>query len=137
MELYFDGASRGNPGLAGAGAVIIENKKIIAELTRFIGKQTNNFAEYTSILMGLEFIEEYLKENDVESLRIMGDSQLVIRQLKGLYRVKSNNLIKIYKKVKTKLDRLKKMGIKIELIHIKRNLNAKADRLANLAIDKR
>lgn len=123
-KLYCDGASRGNPGEAGIGCLIlIDNKKI--EISEYIGKTTNNVAEYKAIIRGLE---ETLKEG-VDTIEIYSDSELLVRQINGTYKVKNKNLIPLNQKVKELINKFKKYS----LIHINREDNSEADKLAKKA----
>lgn len=123
-KLYCDGASRGNPGEAGIGCLIlIDNKKI--EISEYIGKTTNNVAEYKAIIRGLE---ETLKEG-VDTIEIYSDSELLVRQINGIYKVKNKNLIPLNQKVKELINKFKKYS----LIHINREDNSEADKLAKKA----
>lgn len=125
--LCFDGCSKGNPGKAGAGAVIYENNVEIWSLGFFVGeKQTNNYAEYYGMICGLE---EAIKLG-IECITVKGDSLLVIKQMKGEYQVKSENLLKLYNHSKI----LEKHFKKIEFIHIYRNENKFADYLSNIGL---
>jgi ribonuclease HI len=126
--LMVDGASRGNPGEAGSGAVIFdETGKTIGELTRYLGRATNNVAEYEGLLMGLE---EALRLGG-KRLRVESDSELLVRQLNGVYRVKDEKLSRLYQKAQALLRQLDSYRI----IHVRREKNRVADRLANQAID--
>lgn len=133
--LQFDGGSRGNPGIAGAGAVLFKrqrNKKYreVWNNTLYLGNhQTNNYAEYQGLILGLS----YCLESKIKSLAIQGDSLLVIKQLKGEYNVKSNNIVKLYTKAK---DLLSSMEGGIFLEHIPRKRNSRADYLSNVAMDR-
>jgi ribonuclease HI len=123
-QLYCDGASRGNPGDAGIGCVIIlDNKKI--EISEYIGKTTNNVAEYTALIRGLE---QALKQN-VKEIDIFSDSELLVRQINGAYKVRNKNLIPLYNKVIELLNKFKKYRI----LHIYREKNELADKLAKNA----
>ena len=133
QSLYFDGCSKGNPGRAGAGAVIYKNKNDLTpsgELymhSEFVGeKETNNVAEYTGLVIGLK---DAIKLN-IKNLDIFGDSQLVIRHMKGEYQVKSPSLLKLYQEAKT----LEKHFDSISYNHVYRKDNKKADGLANDAL---
>lgn len=127
--LRFDGASKGNPGKAGAGAVLYLNQNEIWNGSKYIGdKFTCNYAEYSGIIIGLE---EALRK-DIKDLYVEGDSQLVINQLKGTFKVKSHNLIDLYTKAKYLSNQFNSINFK----HIYRNENARADELANLLIKK-
>jgi ribonuclease HI len=129
--MYFDGASRGNPGLSGAGAVIYEqvNNKLVEiwSKSQFIGKsETNNIAEYGGLILGLK----YAVEMDIHHLIVRGDSELVIKQVKGTYKVKSPHLIVLHKTV---CD-LNTHFNTIEYQHVYRDKNKRADELSNLGI---
>ncbi len=127
--LMVDGASRGNPGEAGCGAVIYDEQgEILKELTSYLGSSTNNVAEYQGLLMGLEGV---LKLGG-KKLQIRSDSELLVRQLNGVYRVKNEKLKVLYRKALDLLGRLEAYRI----IHVRREHNKLADRLANIAIDK-
>lgn len=127
-RLMVDGASRGNPGEAGCGAVLYdETGRTVRELTGYLGRVTNNVAEYEGLLMGLE---EALKLG-AKRLRIESDSELLVRQLNGIYRVKHEKLIPLHRRAVELLRRLDSHRI----IHVRRELNKVADRLANQAID--
>lgn len=96
--LYFDGCSKGNPGLAGAGAVIYKNNQEIWSNALYIGsKHTNNYAEYSGLISGLE----HAIQLKIKHLIVKGDSNLVIKQMKGEYQVKSDNIKDLYHKAKT------------------------------------
>lgn len=130
--LYFDGCSKGNPGPAGAGAVIyvsLPNNPVDEEVwtnASFVGKkETNNVAEYSGLIIGLERAVEM----GIRQLIVKGDSKLVIEQMKGAYQVKSANLKLLYSKAK-QLASAKNFE-KIDFIHVYRNENKKADELSN------
>lgn len=123
-----DGAARGNPGEAGCGAVICDaSGQVVKELRLYLGKATNNVAEYKALLMGIEGVLEI----EVKKLRIQSDSELLVRQLNGFYRVKDEKLKPLYAKAVELLRQLECYRI----IHVKREHNKPADRLANQAID--
>ena len=125
--LQFDGCSKGNPGKAGSGAVIYKNKTEIWGKSLFVGnKNTNNEAEYTGLIIGLEEAIDM----GIKNLCVEGDSLLVINQMTGKYKVKSENLILLYNKAK---ELEKKFDI-IIYNHIYRNLNKRADELSNMAL---
>ena len=126
-ELYFDGGANPNPGHGGCGAVIIENGiEIDASSCYLNNNTTNNVAEYNGLIIGLELA---LKHN-IKNLIVKGDSQLVIKQMQKLYKVKAAHLIEYYDKA----NKLLMEFDTIEFIHVKRHLNARADELASLAI---
>jgi len=126
--LMFDGGSRGNPGICGCGFVIYMNNNIIAEDYCVVSENnTNNYAEYMALILGL------IKANElgITNLLIKGDSKLVINQVTGKFNVKSDNLINLYMEVKKLLMNFNYVAFE----HIKRNLNKVADSLANKAMD--
>ena len=127
-RMMFDGGSRGNPGLCGAGAVIYkDNKEEFALSYRLTGKHTNNYAEYTALIIGLR---KALEEN-ITHLYVEGDSLLVINQCTGKYKVHTPSLFPLYHQSR---DLIKKF-IYISLHHVKRNKNKRADQLANQAMN--
>lgn len=131
-SLYFDGASRGNPGLAGAGVVLISssNKEIKEEKSVFLGdKITNNQAEYYALIEGLILAIS----KSIKKLKVYGDSLLVINQLRGEWVCRSPNLIPLFSSA---IELLKDFD-EIVFIHIPRNQNTLADACANRAIDER
>jgi len=128
-KLYCDGASRNNPGKAGAGVHIIKNDSTFLQNSYFLGIKTNNEAEYLALLLGFYLIEEHWGITD--SLAIFSDSQLLIRQLNGQYRVREPRLIPLYSCARSFLA-----SRAHTLTHIPREENAMADRLANLGIKK-
>lgn len=124
--INFDGASRGNPGPAGAGALLQKGGRKI-ELTKSLGNATNNVAEYEALIIG---IEEALRLG-AENIEVRGDSELVVRQMNGQYQVKAPHL-KPYHRKAAALARLFK---KVNIVHVERGLNKEADELSNKAID--
>ena len=126
-KLMFDGGSRGNPGLSGAGAVLYHFDKEVWCGTFFVGENaTNNHAEYEGLILGLKQAKEF----GIRYLKVEGDSLLVINQMKGLYQCKSENLIDLYNAAK----KLEEHFAKIEYVHVLRNKNKRADELSNFAI---
>jgi ribonuclease HI len=127
--MMFDGCSKGNPGPAGAGAVIYANNKEIWSRAIYVGnRETNNLAEYTGMLLGLN---EAVRLN-IRVLTVKGDSEVVIKQMLGKYKVKSENLLDIHEQAKD----LEKHFDKIDYIHVYRHLNARADALSNEGLAK-
>jgi ribonuclease HI len=126
--LMVDGAARGNPGPAGCGAVICDEKgAVVRELSRYLGHATNNVAEYEALLMGLEALVELTRHKIV----VQSDSQLLVRQLNGEYRVKDEKLKVLYRRATSLLRQFASYRI----VHVRRELNKAADRLANRGID--
>lgn len=126
--LYFDGCSKGNPGKAGAGYVIYQGDDEIAYKSVYVGdKETNNKAEYTGLYEGLQCA----LQNRIYTLHVKGDSNLVIKQIKGEYKVKSENIQTIYQDTK----KLCQLFQHITFEHIYRKDNKRADQLANLGLE--
>ncbi len=129
LIIYTDGGARGNPGPAGIGAVIYnEHNDIVSEISEYIGHSTNNQAEYRAVIAALEKARELNPEEVIFYL----DSELVVKQLKGEYRVKNKDLAPLFVRIHNL-----KLGIKkVEFFHIPREQNKIADRLANKAMDR-
>ena len=122
--MNFDGCSKGNPGPAGAGAVIYQNGIEIWGSCEFVGKkETNNMAEYAGLIIGMK---EAVHRN-IRKIAIKGDSQLVIKQMRGEYKVKSENLLESFAQAK----KLEKDFDVITYDHVYRNENKRADELSN------
>ncbi len=129
--IYTDGASRGNPGLAAVGAVIFDGEKVLAELRNFLGEQTNNWAEYEAVAQVLEKAHELnLMDREIE---IRLDSKLVAEQLSGNWKIKSDTIREQHRKVTEILKDFES----VIYVHVPREKNTYADRLANEAIDNR
>jgi ribonuclease HI len=126
--LFSDGASRGNPGPAGIGAVLeAADGHRLAEIAEYIGHTTNNVAEYRALLAGLERALAL----GVVRLEVRADSELMIKQLRGDYQVKNARLVPLYREARRLLGRFER----VELKHVRRELNTRADELANAGID--
>ena len=124
-----DGAARGNPGPAGAGAVVVdENGSVLAEVAEGLGETTNNVAEYTAVIRGLEEAQRL----GAREVLLRSDSQLLINQLTGRYRVKAPHLQPLHKRVRD----LMRAFTRVDLEHVPRERNAAADSLANLGVDR-
>jgi len=127
---YTDGASRGNPGLASAGAVIFEGETVLAEIRSPLGVQTNNWAEYEAVVQVLEKLHELNLSN--REIEIRMDSKLVAEQLSGNWKIKKDTLREQYNKIQTILAN----GFgNVTYTHVRREKNTYADRLANEALD--
>ena len=125
--MNFDGASKGNPGLSGAGAVIYKNGEEIWSSCKFVGTKTNNQSEYSALILGLKGAITL----GITKLSVLGDSLLVINQVNGIYKVKSESIFNLYKEV---------LGLKsqfeyVDFNHVYRDYNKRADELSNLALD--
>ncbi|NQT29196.1 MAG: ribonuclease HI family protein [Candidatus Saganbacteria bacterium] len=127
IQIFVDGAARGNPGPAGIGVVIRNDKEILLEVADFIGKATNNVAEYMALIRGLEEAID-LKEKHVE---VFSDSELLVRQINGEYKVKNEGLIPLFYHAKALTKKFKKFKI----YHTPREENKEPDKLANRGID--
>ena len=125
---HVDGGARGNPGPAGYGIVIEQRDGTpVARLHKFLGIQTNNFAEYSALLATLE----YALAHDVRALKVVSDSELLVRQINGQYKVRSAPLQELHRKAKELIAKLDWFRIE----HARREHNREADRLANRAMD--
>ncbi len=128
IKANIDGGARGNPGPAACGVVIRNAKgEILAELGEYLGLQTNNFAEYSGLLIALE----YAIEEKYPSLKVLSDSELLVRQMQGRYKVKSPGLIDLYERAQTMVRKLQHFSIE----HVLREYNRDADRLVNKVLD--
>ncbi|GAC1655831.1 MAG: hypothetical protein NVS9B15_16750 [Acidobacteriaceae bacterium] len=125
---FIDGGARGNPGPAGFGCYLQDaNGKCIAELNGFIGIRTNNVAEYSGLVAALK----YAVEHDFNDVQVVSDSELLVKQMKGQYKVNSPDLRPLWEEARGLARRLNSFSIK----HVLRGKNKEADRLANLAMD--
>jgi ribonuclease HI len=128
--VYSDGASRGNPGPAGAGAVLLDEKGgMLKRLGKYIGRETNNIAEYQGLLLGLRGAIEF----GAREIEIRADSELMIKQLKGEYRVKNEGLKPLFTEAQSLMRRFEK----VKLRHVPREENTLADEMSNRAIDEK
>ena len=121
LVIFTDGASLGNPGPMGIGIVIYKDKFRIEELSEYIGQGTNNMAEYTAVVRALETVHEI----GGLDIHIKSDSQLIVRQLNGQYKVKDPKLIPLKKRIDTLCK-----GLKVKFEHIPREKNEEADALS-------
>jgi ribonuclease HI len=130
ITVRFDGGSRGNPGPAGIGVVLeTDDSTPVLTLGRSIGHATNNVAEYRALILGLEKAREF----GAKKLRVLGDSELVIKQLRGEYKVRNETLRPLWERARELLEDFATPTIE----HNRRSHNSLADALANLAMDKR
>jgi len=129
VVVHTDGASRGNPGPAAIGVVITEpSGRLLAEISEALRPTTNNVAEYTAVIRGLERAGAL----GARRVRCLMDSQLVVRQLNGSYRVKHRDMLPLYRRVLELIQQFEE----VTFAHVPRDQNAEADRLANLALDR-
>jgi len=129
-KLFIDGASRNNPGPSGAGFLLLKNDKSVVQDGFFLGKKTNNQAEYFALLLGAFFLKKYICKGDF--VLIVSDSQLLVRQLKGEYRVRKAELKPMHQCAKDLLA-----DITYTIVHVLREENEQADALANRGVDKK
>ena len=129
VVLHVDGGSRGNPGPAGCGAVLLDTAgRVLAEESRFIGRATSNEAEYHALLLGLHAA----RRRGASEVTVRADSQLLVRQLNGAYRVKSPRLTPLFQAARKTLQAFDAWRAE----HVPREMNARADSLANKALDR-
>jgi len=129
-ELYVDGAARNNPGEAGAGFYLLKNGVPILEQGMYLGVKTNNQAEYLALLLGVYYAQQHMGHDD--TLLIKADSELMVRQVQGVYKIKNRELFRIYSTISSML---RVLNFKIQ--HVPREQNKVADKLANAGIDKK
>jgi len=136
LTLFTDGGARGNPGLAGAGALVVDERgNPLKEISEFLGTRTNNWAEYQAVILGLEAIKKIVPGASRKDLvvEIKMDSELIARQLSGVYQIKEPSLFPQFIAVH---NMIVKDFPRITFTHIPRERNKEADRLANQAMDK-
>jgi len=125
---HIDGGARGNPGPAGYGVHLVDDKgNLVAEISRYLGHRTNNFAEYSALIAALE----YAMQHGWNGLRVISDSELLVKQIRGEYKVKSPDLKELYDRAMILIRKLAPFSIQ----HVLREKNRDADRLANWAMD--
>ena len=125
--MMFDGGSRGNPGKSGCGFVIYQNEKALCEGSEYLGIHTNNYAEYMGLILGLKQANSL----GIKKMIVKGDSLLVIKQLRGEYKVNSESLKILYEQAKIEISQLNDVSFH----HVDRKFNKEADTLANYAMD--
>jgi ribonuclease HI len=129
INAHCDGGARGNPGPSGYGALIQNDEGVVlAELSEFLGMRTNNYAEYSGLLGCLQ----YALDHNYPRLRVVSDSELMVKQIQGKYQVKSPDLKPLFEEAKRRIAKLEKF----EISHALRHKNKDADRLANEAMDR-
>src|SRR3989339_774212 len=136
LVLHTDGGARGNPGPAGAGAVVYdETGKTVKETSKYLGLKTNNFAEYAAVVLGLEMIAKHFGKAQCKNLEVLVrmDSELICKQLNNEYQIKEETLFPLYIQVH---NLLVSTFPSVTFEHVRREDNAHADRLANEAMDR-
>lgn len=129
LVAHVDGGARGNPGPAGYGVVIEDEKgRKIAELSKYLERRTNNYAEYCGLIAALE----YAQQHQHKALKVLSDSELLVRQMKGIYKVRHPDLRELFDRAQS----LRRNLDWFQIEHVRREQNREADRLANEAMDK-
>lgn len=131
LSVYTDGGARGNPGVSGYGLLVVDDKKKpIFQQSKFLGIKTNNEAEYLGLIAALTWLKDH--QTGLTAVDFYSDSQLIIRQLTGHYKVKSPNLKPLFTTAKNLIGQIK---VPISFLDIRRGKNELADALANQAMD--
>lgn len=135
FTIHTDGGARGNPGPAGAGVVIRDELgNSVASVSKFLGKRTNNFAEYEAVILGFNALRKIVpaeKQNKTD-VTVKMDSELVVKQMRGEYKVKNANL----KEQQARLIQIASVFKSVSFLHVPREENSDADALANAAMDR-
>jgi ribonuclease HI len=135
ISVYTDGGSRGNPGISGLGVVIYDEfKKIIIKISKFIGVKTNNEAEYLALIEALTWIQNHQSEFAVSQIDFYSDSQLLVRQMRGIYKIKAANIKPLHQ---IALSLVLSLNIPYIFNEILRDQNYLADSLVNQAMDRK
>lgn len=127
IKVYTDGGSRGNPGKSACAFVVYDTDTVIHQDKFFLGINTNNQAEYHALLFALK----YLNQKSILEAEFFSDSELMVKQIKGIYRVKDEGIQKVFTEVKNEIAKLKKFSIN----HVRREENKLADQLVNKCLD--
>lgn len=135
IQINTDGGSRGNPGPSAIGVYITHNNQEVFSFSKYLGLTTNNVAEYTAVIEALK----YLVENEIKTgeINFVLDSELVVKQINGLYKIKQNHLAELFNQIKKLVSQLIKDN-KVKLVsfnHVLREKNKEADGLVNLCLD--
>jgi len=131
LKIYTDGGSRGNPGPTASAFLIYQGDTLLEKGSKYLGISTNNVAEYTALLLSLQKLIE-IKGLDYESVEVFMDSELAVKQLNGLYKVKNENLKTLHNKIKSIIA---DNNLKVNFIHVRRSGNKESDRLVNIELD--
>ena len=134
FTIHADGGARGNPGPAGAGAIIRDEfGNSVASVSKFLGHQTNNFAEYEAVILAFEALSKLVPmvEHDTTEVVVKLDSELIVKQMKGLYKVKHP----VLKEQQARLAQVAAAFGTVSFTHVPREENSDADALANAAMD--
>ena len=133
INVYTDGGSRGNPGISGYGVVVTDTKgQTIHQESKFLGIKTNNEAEYMGFIAALTWLKNHHSRLKVTSIDFFSDSQLIVRQVQGQYKVKAKNLLPLFNSVQSLIAQI---NLPFHFQDIRRDHNQLADTLANQAMD--
>jgi ribonuclease HI len=132
--IHTDGGSRGNPGPAACAFIVEQNEKLIFKSSKFLGVQTNNYAEYQAVILALQWLslQKTITNHSLPIIFFL-DSELVVKQINALYKVKDENLRNLFFEV---LSLMKKLGNNIVFKHVSREKNKTADLLVNIELDR-
>lgn len=130
LKIFTDGGSRGNPGPAACGFVVMRGDKEIAEGGRYLGDTTNNVAEYSAVLLAIDWLNS--NQEDHKKATFFVDSELLVKQVVGEYKVKNPRLRNLYNLVK---EKIKVLNLDIKFVHVKREKNQRADSIVNKVLD--
>lgn len=133
ITIFTDGGSRGNPGPSGAGAVIYKGDEEIAHVSKFLGTQTNNWAEYEALILALQTTHQVLGSPVTAHVTVKMDSELIVKQMKGEYKVKNPDLKEKHARVRLLIM---EAFPNIRFVHVPREQNKVADQYANDAMDR-
>lgn len=134
LSIYTDGGSRGNPGISGYGFVVYDqNHHQLYQQSKFLGIKTNNEAEYMGVIDALVWVQQNITRFSPQKITFFSDSQLLVRQLQGLYKVKSANLKPLFQ---TTISLIDQINVPVTFTDIRRESNQLADSLANQAMDR-
>ena len=131
LKIYCDGGARGTPGPAAAAFVAERQGKVIFKNAKFLGKATNNVAEYSAVLFAMKWLSKF-SDKTFDEVRFVLDSELVAKQLAGLFKIKNENLRSLYFSVKEEEE---KIPLRISFAAVPRNKNRLADLLVNMTLD--
>lgn len=133
LKIFTDGGSRGNPGTAGIGVHIVDDKdQTVSDCHEFIGITTNNVAEYRAVIVATKWLQDFSKQNEVEKVEFYLDSKLVVEQVKKNWKINESHLQDLAGEV---WQELKKLSVPYSFTHVRREMNKVADFLANQAMD--
>ncbi len=133
IKIFTDGGSRGNPGPGASAFVVVNSDKTIATGSKYLGEVTNNTAEYSAVILALDWLLTNFKKLTVQNVNFVLDSELVVRQLNGVYKVKNDQIKILFDMVKAKLSNI---PCEFTFSSVSRDKNKEADKLVNETLDK-